>query len=54
MMRVAASELCETQFGSGFRRFPYNGSIDELMVFDRALTADEVLAMYQNFALYEP
>jgi hypothetical protein len=52
--RIAASELCEDANGSGFRRFPFNGSIDELMVFDRALTADEVLAMYQNFALYEP
>jgi hypothetical protein len=54
MMRVASSELAVDSFGSAFRRFPYNGSIDELMVFDRALTADEVLAMYQNFELYEP
>ncbi len=54
MMRIASSELAEDNFGSGFRRYPFNGSIDELMVFDRALTAAEVLAMYQNFALYEP
>ena len=54
MMRVASSELGVDTFGSAFRRYPYNGSIDELMVFDRALTADEVLAMYQNFELYEP
>jgi hypothetical protein len=54
MFRVASSELAVDQFGGAFRRFPYNGSIDELMVFDRALTAEEVLAMYQNFALYEP
>jgi hypothetical protein len=53
MFRVASSELGEDTFGIGFRRFPYNGSIDELMVFDRALTDDEVLAMYQNFALYQ-
>lgn len=52
--RIAASELCEDASGAGYRRFPFNGSIDEVMVFDRALTADEVLAMYQNFALYEP
>jgi hypothetical protein len=51
--RIAASELCEDR-GGGYRRFPFNGSIDELMVFDRALTADEVLAMYQNFEKYEP
>ncbi len=54
LTRIAASELCEDSAGRGFRRFPFNGSIDELMVFDRALTADEVSAMYQNFALYEP
>jgi hypothetical protein len=54
MMRVASSELGETAGGVGFRRFPFDGSIDELMVFDRALTASEVLSMYQNFALYTP
>ncbi len=52
--RIAASELCEDALGSGYRRFPFNGSIDEVMVFDRALTATEVKAMYQNFALYQP
>ena len=52
--RIAASELCEDSAGTGFRRFPFNGSIDELMVFDRALTADEVSAMHQNFKDYEP
>ena len=54
MMRVASSELSVDSFGNSFRRYPYDGSIDELMVFDRALTADEVLAMYQNFELYQP
>ena len=54
MMRIASSELTVEGSGNVNRRFRYNGSIDELMVFDRALTADEVLAMYQNFALYEP
>jgi hypothetical protein len=37
----------------GRRRTPFNGSIDEIMIFDRALTADEVQAMYQNFAQYK-
>ena len=50
--RIAASELCEDSAGIGFRRFPFNGSIDEVMVFDRALTGDEVAAMYQNFERY--
>jgi len=54
MFRVASSELAVDDTGNSFRRFPFNGSIDEVMVFDRALTADEVLATYQNFALYEP
>ena len=40
--------------GNAFCRSPFNGSIDELMVFDRVLTAEEVLALYQNFRLYEP
>ncbi len=51
--RIAASEMCEDSFGAGYRRFPFNGSIDEVMVFDRALTAEEVQAMYQNFAQYK-
>lgn len=54
MMRVASSELAADGVGSSFRRFPYNGSIDERMVFDRALTDEEVLAMYQDFSRYEP
>jgi len=54
MTRVGSSELCENAVDGVFRRFPFDGSIDELMVFDRALTATEVKAMYQNFALYQP
>lgn len=54
MMRVASSELAVDGAGSAFRRYPYDGSIDELMVFDRALTAEEVLGMVRNFALYQP
>jgi len=38
---------------SGGRRWPFNGSIDEIMIFDRALTAEEVQVMYQNFAQYK-
>jgi len=52
--RIAASEPCEASIDATAYRFPYDGSIDELMVFDRALSGEEVLAMYQNFALYEP
>ena len=54
MTRIAASELCDVGGGVLSNRFPFDGSIDELMVFDRALTADEVAAMYQNFELYQP
>jgi len=54
MTRVGSSELCENAVDGVFRRFPFDGSIDELMLFDRALTASEVLAMYQNFAHYQP
>ena len=50
--RIAASELCYDITGNVYWRFPYNGSIDEMMVFDRALTADEVAAMYQHFDRY--
>jgi hypothetical protein len=48
MTRIGASELTS----EGSRRYPFNGSIDEIMVFDRALSADEVRAMYQNFTTY--
>ncbi|MFN2321725.1 MAG: thiol-activated cytolysin family protein [Trueperaceae bacterium] len=54
MMRVASSELAVDPSGTAVRRYAYDGSIDELMVFDRALTEDEVSAMYQNFELYQP
>lgn len=55
MTRVGSSELYYSP-GEGWSgpRFPFDGSIDEVMVFDRALTAEEVLAMYQNFDLYTP
>jgi hypothetical protein len=49
MTRVGSSELMP----DGRRRTPFNGSIDEIMIFDRALTAEEALAMYQNFAQYK-
>lgn len=51
--RIASSELCANASGPALRRFAFNGSIDEVMVFDRALTAEEVQAMYQNFEQYK-
>jgi hypothetical protein len=49
MTRIGSSELMP----DGSRRTPFNGSIDEIMIFDRALTAEEVQAMYQNFEQYK-
>jgi hypothetical protein len=45
MTRIGSSELMP----NGSRRTPFNGAIDEIMIFDRALAEDEVRAMYQNF-----
>ena len=50
MTRIGASELTS----EGNRRYPFNGSIDEVMIFDRALSSDEIRAMYQNFTQYRP
>ena len=50
MTRIGSSELT----GDGQKRFLYNGSIDEVMIFDRALSADEVKTIYQNFDQYKP
>jgi hypothetical protein len=49
MTRVGSSELLP----DGSRRTPFNGAIDEIMIFNRALMAEEVQAMYQNFAQYK-
>jgi hypothetical protein len=49
MTRVGSSELDS----NGARRFPFNGSIDEVMVFDRALSTEEAAAIYQNFEQYK-
>ncbi len=49
MTRVGASELNT----DGSRRNPFNGSIDEIMVFDRALSNEEVRGIYQNFIEYK-
>jgi hypothetical protein len=49
MTRIGSSELMP----NGSRRTPFNGAIDEIMIFDRALAEDEVRAMYQNFAQYK-
>jgi hypothetical protein len=49
MTRVGSSEL----LSDGSRRTPFNGAIDEIMIFNRALTAEEVRAMHQNFGQYK-
>lgn len=49
MTRIGASELMP----DGSRRTPFNGSLDEMMIFDRALTGDEITTMYQNFGRYK-
>ena len=49
MTRIGSSELN----GDGSKRYTFTGSIDEVMIFDRALTADEVKLMYQNFGEYK-
>ena len=50
MTRIGSTELN----GDGSKRYLYNGSIDEVMIFDRALSADEVKTIYQNFDQYKP
>jgi len=49
MTRIGSSELMP----DGSRRTPFNGSLDEIMIFDRALTGDEIRTMYQNFGRYK-
>jgi hypothetical protein len=49
MTHIASSEL----MSNGSRRTPFNGAIDEIMIFDRAFTAEEVGGMYQNFVQYK-
>src|SRR5690606_9150604 len=53
MTRLGASELyAPGGTGGSAPRFAYDGSIDEVMIFDRSLTAEEVLALYQNVGNY--
>lgn len=55
MTRIGSSELyAPGGTGASGPRFAYDGSVDEVMVFDRALSGEEVLAMYQNFESYRP
>ncbi len=49
MTRIGTTELN----GDGSKRYLYNGSIDEVMIFDRALSADDVKAIYHNFTQYK-
>ena len=49
MTRIGSSELMP----DGSRRTPFNGSVDEIMIFDYALSTEEVRVMYQNFERYK-
>lgn len=54
LTRVGTSELAaDTTNGATAHRYPLDGSLDELMIFDRALSADEVAVMHQNFDAYK-
>ncbi|MDZ7801097.1 MAG: thiol-activated cytolysin family protein [Trueperaceae bacterium] len=53
LTRVGSSELIVPCNGRCGGRFPFDGSIDELMVFDYPLSKSEVLNMYQNFEVYK-
>lgn len=52
MTRVGSSELYAPGGLSG-PRFVFDGALDEVMVFDRALSAEEIAAMYQNAEDYQ-
>ncbi len=52
MTRIGSSEL--NGDAAANRRDPFNGSIDEVLVFNRALSSAEVQVMYQNFTQYKP
>ncbi|MEO0494036.1 MAG: thiol-activated cytolysin family protein [Actinomycetota bacterium] len=56
LTRVGTSELLpqdQQVNGATAHRFPLDGALDELMIFDRALTATEVAVMHQNFEFYK-
>ena len=54
LTRIGTSELAaDTVDGATAHRFALDGSLDELMIFDRALSADEVAVMHQNFDAYK-
>ncbi|MEM9463907.1 MAG: thiol-activated cytolysin family protein [Actinomycetota bacterium] len=56
LTRIGTSELMpedQQVDGATAHRFPLDGSLDELMIFDRALSADEVAVMHQNFDAYK-
>ena len=54
LTRVGSGELISPCNGQCTHRYPFNGSIDELMVFESPLTADEVFNMYERFGDYMP
>lgn len=53
LTRIGSSELIVPCDGRCRGMFPFDGSIDELMVFDYPLSASEVLNMHQNFEVYK-
>lgn len=53
LTRIGTSELAHGADGATRHQWPLNGSIDELMLFERPLSASEVALRYQNFADYK-
>ena len=53
LTRVGTSELGPDVDGPTRHQWPFDGTIDELMLFLRPLTKAEVALMYQNFAQYK-
>lgn len=47
--RVGSSELIQE---TGERRYLLAGELDEMMIFDEALSSDEVLVLHEDFAAY--
>ena len=56
LTRIGTSEILppnQQVDGATAHAFPYDGTIDELMIFDEALSASEVAVLHQNFADYK-
>ena len=50
--RIGTSELAADTGGATQHQWAYAGSIDELMIFDRALSSDEVKQMFEHYDQY--